>query len=223
MHATYSIESDPMDVLAKVRSAFETAPTSGTSVVFDCGPFFLARNEVGVFLNLNDSDSVWQVYGASVRRALLDDLLCFVADDVSICFPFGDGSAVPDFEVSTDDASESMDTTDGICDSICEGFPEPEARGIWVPTKYSDGNVEWSAQINHRYVLGITATAVLYCEDVEEPFDVMAVEAHSHMSCMPGLHVITDSGIVFYFRTPGIDDDEDPLSCINDDAAYGGA
>ena len=222
MTGIYAISADPSEVLAKVRDVFESTPTNGASYIVECGPFVLAHNDSGVYLNLAESDTVWQVYSATVRRSLMDRLLFFVADDVTVCFPFIASSVVPDFHVDLGCPAESRDTTEGICDSVCEGFPEPDASGVWVPTKWSDGSTEWNAQINHRYLINIDDEAVICCEDFEQPFEVLAVEAHNSLNEMPGLHVLTVDGITFYFRTE-LDDASCVGCCGMDDDACGGA
>lgn len=223
MTGEHIITADPSEVLAKVRDAFTASPQPGMSVIADCGPFCLANNGIGVYLNLVGSESVWEVYGAFVRRPMLDDLLCFVTDDAGICFPFD--SPAPDFEVGMEDCHSTYDTTDGICDGICEGFPEPDG-GIWVLAVYADGTSEWMAQINHRYAISIEDAAYLYCEESDDPYEIVSVEAHNCHSCMPGLHVQTEGGVVFYFRTEGLESDDigaEEYRCIDITDGDGGA
>ena len=45
--------------------------------------------------------------------------------------------------------------------------------------------------------------AELYLSDEDESFKILAVEGYNARSCMPGLHVITEEGVVFYFGTLG--------------------
>ena len=191
--------------IARAVDTFGSSPSPGTSVMADCGPFNIMKGDAGVYVNLEDTDVVFPVHGMALRRPMDCDYLCFASDDFEVCFPIetdGDYGADGFPAVGT---APAVHTTDVICDTVCAGIYEPDGKtDDWVRTSYANGKVCHSVQINHGACVTVYEDgAELYLSDEDESFKILAVEGYNARSCMPGLHVITEEGVVFYFRTLG--------------------
>lgn len=203
MSSILRLTDDVAQVLSRSLEVFRSEPIGGTSVVADCGPFIIMKRDEGAFINIADTEDVFRVYGVALRRPMDLDYLCFITDDCEVCFIIDSDDSYDStpFECLEEGYVVGPDTSDWICERCCEGFPDPMcAEGGWVRTAYMDGYNIHSIQIHHG------ACIVMDVEGADitlgsSTYSVTAVEGYDAHGCMPGLHVITDEDIVFYFRT----------------------
>ena len=210
MTGEYLLTEKVSDIVSAVVDTFMATPRNGTSVLYNCGSFTLMKCDEGTYLNIGDSEDVFEVHGVSLRRPMDADYLCFATANCEVCFPIDtdeDYDSTP-FRYTEGDWTDEPDTSDWICDRCCEGFPAPEGKVAgWVRTAYSSGKMGYSIQIHHdACILVDDDVAELCMTDFDESYSVLAVEGYNEDSCMPGLHVVTDEGIIFYFRTKGSED-----------------